>query len=413
MSNINQMQMKPGEDKILTVGAGATWKQVIDFLNPMGFAVDIMQTDYDFSIGGSIATNVHGWQANKPPLISTVKGFTIVLANGGVQYCTKDNENKDLFNAAIGGYGLLGVVTEIELQVRENKVYKLNAEHITKEAFVKKFEKSVIAGKDVEMFFARFDLDKNNFLDKLVFSAYTDTKVAPASEPLKDFNNGNFILNKAFAFTQYSNIVKLMRQYLERKRQDVSIASNITRNQLMYNPVGNYVTRNDKKIDLLQEYFIPRKNFVEFVQFLQSIKSDLAKPLMNITLRQVNKDDQSILNYANDDMIAFVMFFRGPKNQAFEVLMEKISLKMTDKSLSLEGNYYLPYRAYQTKEQFQKAYPKFQTFNDIKAKYDPEKHFTNKFYENYLESPEIKTTTSINEVGNHGVNTLNTNTTAK
>ena len=160
-------------------------------------------------------------------------------------------------------------------------------------------------------------------------------------------------------------------------------------------------------------YFIPRKNFVEFVQFLQSIKSDLAKPLMNITLRQVNKDDQSILNYANDDMIAFVMFFRGPKNQAFEVLMEKISLKMTDKSLSLEGNYYLPYRAYQTKEQFQKAYPKFQTFNDIKAKYDPEKHFTNKFYENYLESPEIKTTTSINEVGNHGVNTLNTNTTAK
>jgi FAD/FMN-containing dehydrogenase len=56
------------ERQMVTVGSGARWSQVIPYLDEHGMAVAIMQSNSDFSIGGSISVNCHGWQHNAAPM---------------------------------------------------------------------------------------------------------------------------------------------------------------------------------------------------------------------------------------------------------------------------------------------------------------------------------------------------------
>src|SRR6478736_5698394 len=54
------------EKRLLIVGAGARWHEISTFLDERWYAVSIMQTNNDFSVGGSISVNCHGWQNNMP-----------------------------------------------------------------------------------------------------------------------------------------------------------------------------------------------------------------------------------------------------------------------------------------------------------------------------------------------------------
>jgi FAD/FMN-containing dehydrogenase len=112
------------ERRVLRVQAGAKWEDVIPYLAARGLSVSIMQSDSAFTVGGSLAVNCHGWQNDRPPIASTVESFRLMLADGTVVRSSR-TENKDLFSAAIGGYGLLGVTLDVELRVVPDARYRI------------------------------------------------------------------------------------------------------------------------------------------------------------------------------------------------------------------------------------------------------------------------------------------------
>ncbi|HVV00558.1 MAG TPA: FAD-dependent oxidoreductase, partial [Verrucomicrobiae bacterium] len=69
---------------ILRVEAGARWSEVLRFLNREGCSVEIMQSNDDFSVGGSLSVNCHGWQFDRPPISSTVESCRLMLASGEI-----------------------------------------------------------------------------------------------------------------------------------------------------------------------------------------------------------------------------------------------------------------------------------------------------------------------------------------
>jgi L-gulonolactone oxidase len=77
------------------------------------------------SIGGAVATGTHGTGLTLQSLSASVVGATIVTADGELVTCAADHET-DLFAAARLGLGALGVVTTVDLAVRDE--YRL-AEH--------------------------------------------------------------------------------------------------------------------------------------------------------------------------------------------------------------------------------------------------------------------------------------------
>jgi FAD/FMN-containing dehydrogenase len=70
-------------------------------------------------VGGSLSVNVHGRYAGLGPIISTVRSFRVVLADGSV-VTASPTENREIFYGAIGGYGGLGVITQATLELADN-----------------------------------------------------------------------------------------------------------------------------------------------------------------------------------------------------------------------------------------------------------------------------------------------------
>jgi FAD/FMN-containing dehydrogenase len=70
------------------------------------------------TIGGGAAMNVHGKNAWKMgPIGDHILAFDLLLPSGEIVTCSREN-NRDLFFAAIGGFGMLGCFTSLTMQMK-------------------------------------------------------------------------------------------------------------------------------------------------------------------------------------------------------------------------------------------------------------------------------------------------------
>jgi FAD/FMN-containing dehydrogenase len=107
----------------IEVQAGIEWPELIDYLvreqagQQMQWAIREKQTGVDrVSLGGSLASNIHGRGLRFPPIISDVESFVLVDAQGKLHTCNR-RENQELFALAIGGYGLFGIIAQVTLRL--------------------------------------------------------------------------------------------------------------------------------------------------------------------------------------------------------------------------------------------------------------------------------------------------------
>jgi FAD/FMN-containing dehydrogenase len=82
-------------------------------------------------------------------------------------------------------------------------------------------------------------------------------------------------------------------------------------------------------------------------------------------------------------MFAFVMLFNQARGKEDDKRMEEMTQELIDAALVCGGRYYLPYRSHATKAQFEKAYPKAQSWFERKHHYDPDGIFQNQFFTKY------------------------------
>lgn len=104
--------------KTYRVSAGARWWDVIAKLDPLGFSTKVMQSNVAFGVA-STCTNAHGWPVPFGPFGSTVRALRMVLADGELVECSR-NENAELFALAMGGYGYFGVIVDLDVEMTAN-----------------------------------------------------------------------------------------------------------------------------------------------------------------------------------------------------------------------------------------------------------------------------------------------------
>src|ERR1700712_3056332 len=115
--------------RIYRVSAGARWRDVIRVLDPIGFSPAVTQSNHDFSVGGTLSVNAHGWPVPFGPFGSTLQRLRIMLADGSVVTCST-SENAELFRLAVGGYGLFGIVLVADLALVEKSLLNPGSERI-------------------------------------------------------------------------------------------------------------------------------------------------------------------------------------------------------------------------------------------------------------------------------------------
>ncbi len=158
----NQMVLDENRD-LLNVQSGAVWKDVIAYLDQRGRSVEIMQSNNSFSVGGSISVNCHGWQYDRPPIASTVESFRLMQADGTVVHCSR-TENRELFSLALGGYGLFGIILDVELRVTANERYRLEQHVVPVDGALATFDATINDRRGVQMVYARMNIVPETFL---------------------------------------------------------------------------------------------------------------------------------------------------------------------------------------------------------------------------------------------------------
>lgn len=99
--------------RVVRVQAGIRLRDLSDKMEGLGLAFPAGGSTNAQSLGGLVATDVHGTGRDHAFLSEQILSLRIVDSRGAAHTVRPGNE---LFHAAIGGSGLVGVVTEIELQ---------------------------------------------------------------------------------------------------------------------------------------------------------------------------------------------------------------------------------------------------------------------------------------------------------
>jgi FAD/FMN-containing dehydrogenase len=144
-----------------------------------------------------------------------------------------------------------------------------------------------------------------------------------------------------------------------------------------------YLDHSDATTDVLHEYFLPQDGAVPFLRQAKEIIHTHHANLLNVTVREVETDNDTFLRYADQPMIAFVMFFSQRRTVVADRDMEQLTRELIGAALHSGGRYYLPYRLHASVEQFRSAYPQSSDFFRLKQQYDPKNLFENEFYLKY------------------------------
>lgn len=379
--HLNKIIHLDHEEKIITVQTGATWYDVQKYIDPYNLSIASMQSYNNFSIGGSLSVNVHGRDIHHCQLVNTVKSLQIVTADGNLITADR-NDHSDLFKAAIGGYGLLGVITQVTLQLTDN----IPLERKTKTCLLENFDFIFFntITTDPSVVFYNTDLFPKAYKKCLIITWHTTNKAVTDFTRLQEQKSPFYIVNQALEFfIKRILLAKYTRPLFEELKTKKPLVVN-RNNEMSYSLYQLTVGYHFPSIMTLQEYFIPVKYAQTFAKTLRSILKKNWVNVLNISIRYVKADTTSIMSYAKEESFSFVLYlnlFNVKTNITRSCIWTQ---KIIDAALENNGSYYLPYLMCATKKQFHKAYPQFKKLLEIKKIYDPTNKFQNKLLKKYV-----------------------------
>lgn len=105
-------------DGLLTCESGITLAEIIDAFLPRGWFLEVTPGTKFASVGGAIASDVHGKNHHLKGCFSeSILSLNLMLPSGEVVQCSR-TENPDLFHATCGGMGLTGIILEATLRLQ-------------------------------------------------------------------------------------------------------------------------------------------------------------------------------------------------------------------------------------------------------------------------------------------------------
>lgn len=384
MTSFNNILAIDPAAKTITVQSGATWSDVIKAANAQNLAVEVMQAYAGFTVGGSMSVNVHESDPRFGPMIESVKSFRLLLADGSVLRVSRD-ENAELFSLVIGGYGLFGVILDVDLALVENRVYRREEQVLDYHDYDSFFRRTV-GDRHVEKISARLSIAPNaSLLRETVVTTYRATDVPPgphlALRPPRHVKLGRFL----FGLSRRYSWGKRFRWYLQREHSGWVEPLLNSRNNVMNRDLGFLAYSSHSDTDILQEYFVPAERLPAFIDELREIVVKHRLNLLNATIRYVPRNTESVLSYSLPEAsYGVVLYFNVGVADEDQAGVARWTRALIDRALELGGTYYLPYRQYATREQFLAAYPRAKVFAEKKLQYDPGELFMSGFYKTYV-----------------------------
>lgn len=380
MRSMNRIINFDTDNKLITVQAGISWRKIQEAIDPEGLSLKIMQSFSNFTVGGSLSVNVHGRYVRQGSIIRSVKSIKIILADGSIKEASR-TKNPDLFYAAIGGYGGIGVIVEATLELVENTRIERAAKKMSVSQYKDYFFKNIRNSKTAVFhnadlyppYYAHVSAITWGLTNKPVTIA---DKLAP-QKPLSSFDQS------ILKWVSKRTSGKHFREYIYDPYQYSDNAVVWRNYEASYDVMGLEPASREKSTYVLQEYFIPVGHFDDFMPKLTQILRRYKVNVLNVSIRHALPDNESLLSWSPTEVFSFVIYYEQGTTDEDKKAVSAWTNELINAALAENGTYYLPYQIIATKKQFLKAYPHAPKYFALKEKADPTYKFQNKLWNHY------------------------------
>lgn len=380
MRSLNRIVWFSPENKTVRVQAGVRWCDLQRFVDPHGLAVKIMQTYANFTVGGALGVNCHGRYVGLGPLVLSVRAIKIVLHDGTAVEASREH-NSEIFFGAIGGYGALGVVVEIELDLADNQRMKREHAVMPLSKYWSHFKDTV--RNNPKAVFHNADLYAPHYSSvRSVTWVETDE---PATTPTRLQP-----LRRSYPLHQYFLWAVSETPFGKERREKLIDPLLYLRKKVHWR---NYEAGYDvaelepptrmHRTYVLQEYFVPVEQLEAFVAKMAAVLERHRVNALNISIRHAMADEHTALSWARGETFAFVLYHKQRTRENAKSRVGVWTRELIDAALSVGGTYYLPYQPHATVDQFHRAYPKAKDLFALKWEVDPNFRFTNVLWDKY------------------------------
>lgn len=370
-----------GAAQTCRISAGMRWAAVVAKLDAEGFSPKVMQSNNNFGVASTFSVNAHGWAVPHGPMGATVRSADMLLPDGTLVTASR-TANADLFRAAMGGYGLIGLITTLEMEVVPNQRLTPAFTDLPAADFAPAFV-AAVADPAVSMAYGRLNVDRARFFQDALVIAY---RAAPDQSDLPPAAGSGFVskMSRQIFRAQLGNEPAKRLRWRVETGLGPTISGDATRNSLFNEPVITLDDRDPARTDILHEYFVSPEAFPRFLQACIEVIPQSYQELLNVTLRHVAADPDAMLTYAPVPRIAAVMLFSQEMTARAEADMARMTAELIDRVLDIGGTYYLPYRPHATLDQFIRAYPQAAAFAALKRALDPGLILRNALWDKYM-----------------------------
>lgn len=375
------------ENGTIEVEAGIQWPAIVDFLRPTPWSIVQKQTGADrLTLGGAIASNVHGRGLQMRPLIQDIDSLTLVDARGEIVVCSR-TENVFLFRHVVGGYGVFGIVYSVRLRLQKRCVLRRTVRQIRSKEVIPAFEQLIADGFLYGDWQFAIDDRSGDFLDLGILSAYRPTEnekdTVDSGRQLSDGDWRRLLLlahtDKTRAFAEYS------RHYLA---TDGQIYGSDTHQLTSYE--DSYHTAIDHETgarvcgsEMITELYVPRCSLHDFLGAARLRLRASQADVIYGTVRLIEQDTESALPWARGDW-ACIIFNLHVDHEPRGVERARIAFRgLIDCALAYGGSYYLTYHRWATKSQVLTAHPALPDVLAAKLQFDPEEVFQSDWYRHH------------------------------
>lgn len=374
---------------LLTVEAGIRWPALLQWLaaspdNTGGWTIRQKQTGADdFSLGGAVASNVHGRGLAYAPFVEDVEALILIDAQGRLVETSRE-QRPELFALAAGGYGLFGVVAALTLRLTPRQVLRRDVSLARVGDLHAAFARAIAAGCTYGDFQFAIDPRSADFLDLGVLSCYRPEPGAAvcASRHLQAEDFARLLLlahhDPSRAFAEYADF------YLATDGQ--RYASDAQQSGVY---LDGYHAAVDRSLghcgsEMITELYVPRPALAAFMaRAADSLRRHRAQPIYG-TVRLIERDPTSVLAWARESWACVIFNLHVHHDAAGIEAAARAFRALIDDALRFGGSYYLTYHRWATRAQLEAAHPRIGEFLRAKREFDPGGVWQSDWYRHHL-----------------------------
>lgn len=381
MRQMNQLVWLNAAEQKVRVQAGMRWRDLQSLIDPQGLAVKTMQSYANFTVGGAVSVNAHGRYVGNGPVGHSVRSLQMVLADGKVVEASR-RQNPQLFQAALGGYGAVGVITEVELDLVPNERMERVVQAVRLEDYPAFFRARVQA--DPASLMHNADLMPPRFDEPVsVTWRRTDKALTEPARLVAEGQRYGLEQNMIWLMTEVPGAEGLRKSVVHPLLNKAPAV--VWRNHEASLDVAELEPRTRRMSTyVLQEYFVPPRHFVAFARGMAQVLREHDVEALNVSIRHSPPDVDSLLPWAREEVFSFVLYHKQRTHARAQKAVGVWTRVLIDLVLRCEGRYYLPYQLHATRQQFDQAYPEARALRELKQRVDPKGVFSNELWARYL-----------------------------